>query len=619
VEETVEKDKENWGIEPLPNLDFKIMQGNSLISEYGGLRFELSATEKEANAFDFDEDNALIKKFERLKEEYQSESDRQKKKDLQQEIDGLVIQISRKLAEQQKADYFTREKAIEAKYAVLPDSEAKQAAIAAEKEKLAKQSGFNWEAVEAELKQFSSKRRVRPFFPWQLYFAEVFKEKGGFDIVIGNPPYLESRSKAFSEYLKDSYQHASHLRWGEESNFITRGADLLIYFIEISIYLIEQKGIVSLITQNSWLDTIYGRKFQQFLIRNSYVNKVVDSDYRYFPSGEGPDINTVIIFIGKKPNNVINELSFIRYHVSLGELNKLVQQNISNNESLTLQRKFQYNDQLLLRTKWGFLLSASNLSLQILEKMKKLYVPIEKIRNSHLSYGQGLNLTKDYLVDKNIIEGLNIKSDALIPIFTNEDDALFEISHTYKYIINKSKLTQSQKEQLSRNNIRLFDPNFTKKIPPILIMPRGIGRHYCAINQINCYSSSYVDIYDNLGDLNNEIKLNLWLFFNSSVAWLFRELLGRKNLGGGMLKAEAIDLKNFPVYFEYHKSTRIMSILNNIKMRKVLPTIEEISTIEHQQIDDIVFDSLGLADIDRVQIQKELIQIIAMRNSKSST
>ena len=484
---------------------------------------------------------------------------------------------------------------------------------------MAKQSGFDWAVIEAELKQFGSKRKVRPFFPWQLYFAEVFTEKGGFDIVIGNPPYLESRSKAFSEYLKDSYQHASHLRWGEESKFITRGADLLIYFIEISIYLIEQKGIVSLITQNSWLDTIYGRKFQQFLIRNSYVNKVVDSDYRYFPSDEGPNINTVIVFIGKKPNNVINELSFIRYHVSLGELNKLVQQNISNNESLTLQRKFQYNDQLLLRTKWGFLLSASNLSLQILEKMKKLYVPIEKIRNSHLSYGQGLNLTKDYLVDKNIIEGLNIKSDALIPIFTTEDGALFEISHTSKYIINKSKLTQSQKGQLSRNNIQLFDPNSTKKIPPILIMPRGISRHYCAINQINCYSSSYVDIYDNLGDLNNEIKLNLWLFFNSSVAWLFRELLGRKNLGGGMLKAEAIDLKNFPVYFEYHKSTRIMSILNNIKLRSVLPTIEEISTIEHQQIDDIVFDSLGLADIDRVQIQKELIQIIATRNSKSST
>jgi len=620
VEETVEKDKENWGIEPLPNLDFKIMQGNSLISEYGGLRFELDVNKQAADILAFEDENSkLIKEFEQLKEAYQAEAYHAKKKKLQEEIDQLIAQIAENIARKQKEDYFSRVKAIEDKYAHVPDSEAKQAAMAAEKEKLAKQSGFDWAVIEAELKQFGSKRKVRPFFPWQLYFAEVFTEKGGFDIVIGNPPYLESRSKAFSEYLKDSYQHASHLRWGEESKFITRGADLLIYFIEISIYLIEQKGIVSLITQNSWLDTIYGRKFQQFLIRNSYVNKVVDSDYRYFPSDEGPNINTVIVFIGKKPNNVINELSFIRYHVSLGELNKLVQQNISNNESLTLQRKFQYNDQLLLRTKWGFLLSASNLSLQILEKMKKLYVPIEKIRNSHLSYGQGLNLTKDYLVDKNIIEGLNIKSDALIPIFTTEDGALFEISHTSKYIINKSKLTQSQKGQLSRNNIQLFDPNSTKKIPPILIMPRGISRHYCAINQINCYSSSYVDIYDNLGDLNNEIKLNLWLFFNSSVAWLFRELLGRKNLGGGMLKAEAIDLDNFPVYFDYHKSTRIMSILNNIKLRSVLPTIEEISTIEHQQIDDIVFDSLGLADIDRVQIQKELIQIIATRNSKSST
>ncbi|NMC60495.1 MAG: hypothetical protein GYA51_14090 [Candidatus Methanofastidiosa archaeon] len=621
VDENIDKEKPNWGIEPLPNLDFKIMQGNSLISEFLGVNFEIKKVSSNGQTgFDFqDERSRLIKQFENKKIEYQNESDKNRKERLLQEIDDAIIKIFELIVKQQKESYFSSIESIKRKYSILPNKEEREQIIRKEKEKINVRYRFDLQSAENQLREYSGKLKIRPFFPWQLYFAEVFKEKGGFDIIIGNPPYLESRNKAFSDYLKVCYQQACNLRWREESNLITRGADLLIYFFELSIYLIEQKGIVSLITQNAWLDTLYGKKFQQFLLQNAYVNKVVDSDYRYFPSGEGPNINTVITFISKKQNREANQLSFIRYHINLGDVNKLDQQNKSSDENLTLQRKYNYDDELLFDTKWGFLLSSSNQTLQLLTKMKKLYVSIEKIKNSQLSYGQGLNLAKDYFVDKSVIEYFDNESDALIPIFTNEDDALFEISHTHKYIINQSKLTQIQKEQLIKKNIRLFNPNSTKKTPPILIMPRGIGRHYCAINQINCYSSSCVDIYDDQGELNKEIKLNLWLFFNSSIAWLFREILGRKNLGGGMLKAEAVDLDDLPVYFEYQESNRITSILNKLKLRRIMPTIEEISTIEHQQIDDIVFNSLGLTVIERMQIQNELIQIITMRNSKSLT
>jgi len=105
VEETVEKDKENWGIEPLPNLDFKIMQGNSLILEYGGLRFELDANKKAADMLAFEDENSKqIKEFEQLKEAYQAEADRAKKKELQEKIDQLVARIAENLARKQKED-----------------------------------------------------------------------------------------------------------------------------------------------------------------------------------------------------------------------------------------------------------------------------------------------------------------------------------------------------------------------------------------------------------------------------------------------------------------------------------------------------------------------------------
>jgi hypothetical protein len=144
------------------------MQGNSLISEYGGLRFELDANKQAADTLAFEDENSnLIKEFEQRKEAYQAEADRAKKKELQEEIDQLVAQIAKNLARKQKEEYFSSIKAIEDKYMHVPDSKAKQAAIVVEKEKLAKQSGFDWAAIEAELKQFGSKRKVRPFFPGQ--------------------------------------------------------------------------------------------------------------------------------------------------------------------------------------------------------------------------------------------------------------------------------------------------------------------------------------------------------------------------------------------------------------------------------------------------------------------
>ena len=160
----------------------------------------------------------------------------------------------------------------------------------------------------------------RSRFDFEVYFSEVFHEKNGFDVVIGNPPYLESRHPDFNDKLKKLYQISTKKRWKEDSKYITRGSDLLIYFIETSIFYVNRSGCVILITQNSWLDTEYGNKFQAFLLKNTQVRLVIDSDYRYFASGDGPNINAVItLFVGKTPDP-LNIVTFARYH----ENNELV-------------------------------------------------------------------------------------------------------------------------------------------------------------------------------------------------------------------------------------------------------------------------------------------------------
>ena len=280
VEETVEKDKDNWGIEPLPNLDFKIMQGNSLISEYGGLRFELDANKQAADMLAFEDENSKqIKEFEQLKEAYQAEADRAKKKELQDKIDKLVAQIAENLARKQKEGYFSRVKAIEDKYAHVPDSEAKRAAMAAEKEKLAKQSGFDWAAIEAELKQFGSKRKVQPFFPWQLYFAEVFKEKGGFDIVIGNPPYIgEKGHKKLFEPVKQA----------NLKKFYMGKMDYFYFFFHLALEIGKLNSQVAFISTNYYITATGAVKLRKDLHERATINKLVNfNELKIFESATG--------------------------------------------------------------------------------------------------------------------------------------------------------------------------------------------------------------------------------------------------------------------------------------------------------------------------------------------
>jgi len=202
VDERIDKTKENWGIEPLPNLDFKIMQGNSLISEFMGIDLDDDSKDKGQRSFFCDGMDELISQFKQKKNEYQNEPDRDKKERLKEEVDNLIIAMFETKLKKQKSDYFSQLQAIENKYLVTLNEKERNEIIAKEKETLYKKTGFNLEAIERQLREFTDGIKGKPFFAWKLYFAEVFHtfsnsplEKGdsggcrGFDIVIANPPY----------------------------------------------------------------------------------------------------------------------------------------------------------------------------------------------------------------------------------------------------------------------------------------------------------------------------------------------------------------------------------------------------------------------------------------------
>lgn len=545
----------------LPNLDQNIMVGNSLIDEFEGIKlFDKTLMYKKDNKDKrninvfmqmnmlLDQSDELLDNMFKLQDQYFDEDNEHRKKTLKVEIEKIRDELIR--------------------YKL--------------------QNEGNIEGLRKY--EESLKKKTKPYFIWELEFAKIFKENGGFDIVIGNPPYLESRNSNFDNKTKDVLGRIIKDRYPNDYIFFARGADLLVYFFELSLRIMKKDGVNVFITQNSWLDTNYGKKFQEFLIKTTNVLAIIDSDFKYF---ENVNINTVItVFEGR--NGFNKDIMFTRCHTSLEEYSLPINNNIKSNKDAIIKIISKSNP-LLKELKWGFIFESNEQLLKVIERCNQLGMKIDDFKGEY-SIGQGLNITKNFLVEREEVQNMNIMTENLIPIMTVKESGYYEWNYTNTFLIKNNSLTKEQIILLKSMDIRMFDEVKTSKMPPALIIPRGIGaRHFCSYNKIGGYSSSFVDIYRKDGIKLTKEVLNMWVFLNSTLSWLLREVSGRKNLGGGMLKAEATDLKSFPIYYDFSNLELIKNLYENAVGVRLDNAQIEINKAIHREIDNIVFNHLGLS------------------------
>ena len=106
-------------------------------------------------------------------------------------------------------------------------------------------------------------RRVNPF-DWKAEFPEIMKA-GGFDTVVGNPPYVRQESlSGFKDYLAQRYEAYDGL------------ADLFAYFMEKSVALLREGGRFSFIVSSSFLRTAYGEALRRTLKKQAAVLRILD-------------------------------------------------------------------------------------------------------------------------------------------------------------------------------------------------------------------------------------------------------------------------------------------------------------------------------------------------------
>ncbi len=268
----------------LPNLDYKIMCGNSLLEEFKGVKLI-----KDVNQITLIQSKSKqkINSLKLLQKQLFNEPRREIKKQLKAQINQIEWDlIEETLKEQGSKD-----------------------------------------AIQ-ELKKYK-KNKSKPFFLWELYFIEVFDRKNpGFDVVIANPPYLrQEKLKEFKDIFKKNYKIANGT------------ADLYCYFFELSYNLLRKKGINTFITSDKYIKANYANELREFLNNNTIINQIIDfGGYKIF---ESANVNTSIIIFKKEinTNNIIKVVVIDKEEKQKLNLNQYI-----NNHFFTYNQSNLTND-----------------------------------------------------------------------------------------------------------------------------------------------------------------------------------------------------------------------------------------------------------------------------------
>ncbi|MGL5035347.1 MAG: Eco57I restriction-modification methylase domain-containing protein [Microcystaceae cyanobacterium] len=136
-------------------------------------------------------------------------------------------------------------------------------------------------------------------FDWEDGFTSVIKN-GGFDIVIGNPPYIQSRDNVLSESDKNYFYQ----------NFKTTDYQLNTYglFLEKSIKHLRPDGYMGMIIPNYWLSNKSEKKLRKFLfLENSVIDLI--NVYRVFTNAT---VDTLMLIVRRPQKNIFPKQCLIK-------------------------------------------------------------------------------------------------------------------------------------------------------------------------------------------------------------------------------------------------------------------------------------------------------------------
>ena len=269
-------------------------------------------------------------------------------------------------------------------------------------------------------------------FDWEKEFSEVFKN-GGFDIVIGNPPYVRQESiKEIKPYLEQNYR------------VYTGVADLYCYFYELGYNLLKDSGYLGFITSNKWFRAKYGEKLREFLLNDTEFYNIVDYNGTKIFEGATVDSN-ILIF---KKNKVKNSIFSLQIADTI---------------------PVEYKQEKLSKESFIFINQNED---SIKGKIERIGKPLKEW-DININRGITTGLNEAFIIDREtrdkLIEEDYKNSEIIKPLLRGKDIEKYNINYADLYLIN-SHNGKAGKEAIDIENypqikkyLETFEPKLSKR------------------------------------------------------------------------------------------------------------------------------------------------------------
>jgi len=271
-------------LETLPNIDINIKCGNSLVS-----RFAIDSDLKQA----LKKSSWTIDSYRNAVATYRNATDKEQKREMERLIASIKADFRTEIAKNDPK--VEKKRKLEGELFNLMNQTSVFELSEKEKKEKAKKADLIAKEIaklEAEIEEIKSNRIFENAFEWRFEFPEVLNDDGGFmgfDVVIGNPPYIQLQSmKEISEQLK-RFEYKTYEKTG----------DIYSLFYEKGNAILKNAGYLAYITSNKWMRAGYGKTTRNYFLENTQPELLIDLGSGVF---EEATVDSNILIFRKQAN-----------------------------------------------------------------------------------------------------------------------------------------------------------------------------------------------------------------------------------------------------------------------------------------------------------------------------
>ncbi|MDP3974399.1 MAG: N-6 DNA methylase [bacterium] len=457
---------------------------------------------------------------------------------------------------------------------------------------------------EEELKEYFGKNwKEKKPFNWQEKFEPVFK-RGGFDVIIGNPPYVGWAKGKQSREEKDYYESAYKEIYSGKN-------DLFYYFIYVSLNMLKENGRFSFIVSRYFLESIWANKLRNYISQNFYIDSIID--FRDNLIFDDAGVHACILTIVKKK-----------------EFNKNILVKLNNLNS----EPFYINQEKLIGEIWMLNNDSTSLIIKKIEKKSESILNYFDIKDTKLSA-----LDSVYILKVGQVEELGIEKEYLRKFISSKDINRFFCNDSNKFIIDITRDTKVAKDTnlykyLKSKESLIDERNVKRKENLGWGLARPMDKYNWDKNKIFCPSRSVenrfiIDKNNSTGSRHNitvlfpKANLNLYYFLallNSKLCDFYYKKISKKM--GNSYEYLPQYLEKLKILLIKKDDTDLLSRLakkiceEKIKLQKLDPIMDdkEYNEIKEEiektdkEIDKKVYELYGL--------NKEEIEIVENSNKR---